>query len=79
MDDMKAIAGLVTAAGTSAGAGSITVATLTSSAPGILGAIGLTTTTTVALPIAAIVGVGGLLGYGIWQGIKHAQKSNTPE
>ena len=37
MDDMKAIAGIVTAAGTSAGAGAISVATITSSAPGFLG------------------------------------------
>ena len=75
MDDMKAIAGIVTAAGTSAGAGSITLATVTSSAPGILGAIGLTTTTTVALPIAGILGVAGVLGYGIWKGIKLAQNN----
>jgi hypothetical protein len=73
MDDMKAIAGLVTAAGTSAGAGAISVATITSSAPGILGVIGFTTTTTVALPIAGIVGVAGLVGYGIWKGLQHAQ------
>lgn len=72
MDDMKAIAGIVTAAG-SAGTGAIQVATITSSAPGILGAIGLTTTTTVALPIAAIIGVGGLLGYGIYRGFRWGQ------
>jgi hypothetical protein len=73
MDDMKAIAGIVTAAGTTAGAGAISVATVTSSAPGILGVIGFTTTTTVALPIAGIVGVAGLVGYGIWKGIQYAQ------
>lgn len=70
---MKAIAGIVTAAGTSAGAGAISVATITSSAPGFLGIIGFTTTTTVALPVAGIVGVAGLLGYGIWKGIQYAQ------
>jgi hypothetical protein len=73
MDDMSAITGIVTAAGTSVGAGAISVATITSPVPGILGVIGFTTTTTVALPIAGIVGVAGLVGYGIWKGIQHAQ------
>jgi hypothetical protein len=73
MDDMKTV-GAIVAAAASVGNSAIEVATITSIAPGILGAIGLTTTTTVALPIAAIIGVGGLLGYGIWKGIQHAQR-----
>jgi hypothetical protein len=72
MDDMKAIGGIVTAVG-SAGTGAIQVATITSSAPGILGAIGFTTTTTVALPIAGVVALAGLVGYGLWKGIQHAR------
>lgn len=72
MDDMKAIAGITTAAG-SAGTGAIQVATITSSAPGILGAIGFTTTITVALPITGVVAVAGLVGYELWKGIQHAR------
>jgi hypothetical protein len=72
MDDMKTV-GAIVAAAASVGNGAISVATITSSAPGILGVIGFTTTTTVALPIAGIVGVAGLVGYGIWKGIQHAQ------
>ena len=62
-DDAKAlvaIAGTASAAGT----GSVTVATITSTAPGILGVLGFTTTTTVALPVAGIVAAGGLLWFG---------------
>jgi hypothetical protein len=70
MDDAKIIGGIVTAAASSAGAGSITVATVTSSAPGILGAIGLTTTTTVALPVAGIVATAGLAAYGVFKVVK---------
>ena len=45
--------------------GSITVATVTSAAPGILGAVGLTTTTVVALPAAGVVAVAGLTALGV--------------
>lgn len=72
MDDMKAIGAIVTGAA-AAGMGSIPVATITSSAPGILGMVGFTTTTTIALPVAGIVAVAGLTGYGIYKGIQAAQ------
>jgi hypothetical protein len=70
MDDAKILGGIVTTAASSAGAGAITVATVTSSAPGILGAIGLTTTTTVALPVAGIVATAGLAAYGAFKVVK---------
>ncbi|MEG3970135.1 hypothetical protein QUA00_21285 [Microcoleus sp. T2B6] len=63
MDDLKMV-GAITSAAAATGAGSVTIATITSSAPGILGVIGFTTTTTVALPIAGVVAVGGLLAVG---------------
>ncbi|MEG5051670.1 MULTISPECIES: hypothetical protein [unclassified Microcoleus] len=63
MDDLK-IVGAITSAAAATGTGSLTIATITSSAPGILGVIGFTTTTTVALPIAGVVAVGGLLAFG---------------
>ena len=62
----KAI-GAISSAAAAAGTGSITVATYTTAAPGILGAIGLTTTATVAVPAAGIVAVGGLLYFGARQ------------
>jgi hypothetical protein len=46
------------------------VATITSSAPGLLGIIGLTTTTTVALPVAGIVAGAGLATYGVVKVLK---------
>ena len=70
MDDVKIISGIATTAAGTAGAGSITVATVTSSAPGLLGVLGLTTTTTVALPVAGIVAGAGLAAYGAMKVIK---------
>ncbi|MEM7593411.1 MAG: hypothetical protein AAF383_18165 [Cyanobacteria bacterium P01_A01_bin.83] len=72
--EVKAVGALATTVASTAGAGSITVATVTTSAPGILGAIGLTTTTTVALPVAGILGASALLGYGVYKGVKMASK-----
>lgn len=72
MDDMKAIGAIVTSAA-AAGTGSIPVATITSSAPGVLGVLGFTTTTTVVLPVAGVVAAGGLLGYAVYKGIQAAQ------
>ncbi len=72
--EVKAVGAIATTIASTAGAGSITVATLTTSAPGILGAIGLTTTTTVALPIAGVIGASALLGYGIYKGVQIASK-----
>ena len=73
MNETKAIGAILTSAA-AAGTGSISVATITSSAPGILGAIGFTTTTTVALPVAGVVAAAGLVGYGLYIGIQAAQR-----
>ncbi len=47
----------------------MTIATITSPAPGILGVLGFTTTTTVALPVAGILAAGGLVLFGIYKGL----------
>ncbi|MEB3356952.1 MAG: hypothetical protein VKK04_09515 [Synechococcales bacterium] len=75
MDDMK-IVSAITGAAAVTGTSSVTVATITSSAPGILGVLGFTTTTTVALPVAGIVATAGLVGYGIYKGIKFAHQQS---
>ena len=72
MNDAKAVAAILTSSA-AAGTGSISVATITSSAPGLLGVIGFTTTTTVALPVAGVVAVAGLVGYGLYKGVKAAK------
>jgi hypothetical protein len=72
MNDVKAVGAIVTGAA-SLGFAPIPVATVVSSAPGILGALGLTVTTTVTLPVAGVVAAGGLLGYGIYKGMQAAQ------
>ena len=51
------------AAAVAGGAGQIAIA-IPVAAPGILGAIGLTTTATIAIPVAGVVAVGGLIYYG---------------
>jgi hypothetical protein len=70
MHDAAKIVGAATAIG---GTSTVTVATVTTSAPGILGAIGMTTTTTVALPVAGVLAVAGLVGYGLYKGAQYAQ------
>ena len=65
-NDVKAL-GAIAATASAAGTGSITVATITSTAPGILGVLGFTTTATVALPVAGLVAAGGLFGYGFYK------------
>ncbi|MGP1382450.1 MAG: hypothetical protein ACTS2F_02765 [Thainema sp.] len=49
--------------------GSLTVATITSPAAGVAGWVGLTTTTTIAVPLAApvILGAGLCFGYHAWK------------
>lgn len=69
-DDDKKIIGAITAATTAVGAGIVPI-TITSAAPGILGVIGFTTTTTVALPVAGLVAVGGGIGFGLWKAYNH--------
>lgn len=68
-NDVKAL-GAIAATASAAGTGSITVATITSTAPGILGVLGFTTTTTVALPVAGLVAAGGLLGFGFCKALE---------
>ena len=63
-DDVKALASIAGTAASAVGAGSIVVAEITAPAAGILGVIGFTTTTTVALPVAGLVAAGGLLWFG---------------
>ena len=75
-DDAKAL-GAIAATASVAGTGSVTVATITSTAPGILGVLGFTTTTAVALPVAGIVAAGGLFGFGAykaWESLNSSHK-----
>lgn len=78
MDDLK-IVGAITSAAAATGTGSVTVATITSSAPGILGVLGFTTTTTVALPIAGVLAISGLIGMGVYQGLKIARQQSESQ
>ncbi|MBA2749226.1 MAG: hypothetical protein H0U45_10930 [Tatlockia sp.] len=72
-DDAKALAAIVSTAGASVGLGAIVVAEVTAPVAGVLGVLGFTTTTVVALPVAGIVGFAGLMGYGLYKGVKKAQ------
>ncbi|MEG4084802.1 hypothetical protein [Microcoleus sp. POL10_C6] len=78
MDDFKVV-GAITSAAAATGTGSVTIATLTSSAPGILGVLGFTTTTTVALPIAGIVAVTGLITFGVYKGLEIARQQSESQ
>ena len=75
-NDVKALASMAGTAASAVGAGSIVVAEITAPAAGILGAVGFTTTTVVALPVAGLVAAGGLLGFGFW---KAAEYLNSPQ
>ena len=61
---MKALASIAGTAASDISAGSIVVAEVTAPAAGLLGFLGVTTTTTIALPVAGIVAAGGLLWFG---------------
>lgn len=76
-EDVLAVSSIAAASSAAASLGSITVATVTSAVPGILGWVGLTTTTVVALPAAGIVAGAGLVGYGVYKGIQLAQGGNS--
>jgi hypothetical protein len=76
-EDVLAVGSIAAASSAAASLGSITVATVTSAVPGILGWVGLTTTTVVALPAAGIVAGAGLVGYGVYKGIQLAQGGNS--
>ncbi|HIK32850.1 MAG TPA: hypothetical protein IGS17_14395 [Oscillatoriales cyanobacterium M59_W2019_021] len=75
MDEAKVI-GAIAGAAASAGSGSVTVATVTTSAPGILGMLGFATTTTVALPVGGVVAVAALVGYDLYKGVKIAKEKH---
>ena len=75
-EDVQAIAAIASATGASAGLGSITVLTYTTTAHGILALLGAGTTTVVALLVAGIVATGGLLAYGGYKVIKYVQSQN---
>ncbi|MEA5472098.1 hypothetical protein [Spirulina sp. 06S082] len=78
MDDVKVAGAITGGAASLVGAGSVTIATITAPAPGILGVIGLTTTTTVALPVAGVVAAAGLVGFGIYKGVQFAKNQSQP-
>ncbi|NEO26998.1 MAG: hypothetical protein F6K03_08905 [Kamptonema sp. SIO4C4] len=69
------IAGLASAAATAI-PGSVTVATVTAPAPGILGVIGFTTTTAVTLPFAGVVAASAAVGYGVYKGVQWAKSED---
>jgi len=75
LETLGAIAGFSSAA--AAHLGSITVATMTSAAPGIAGLLGFTTTAVVALPVAGVVTAGGILGYGGYKVVKFLQNQDN--
>jgi hypothetical protein len=76
-EDVQAIAAIASATGASAGLGSITVLTYTTTAHGILALLGAGTTTVVALPVAGIVATGGLLAYGGYKVVKYVQSQDS--
>ncbi len=76
-EDVLAVGSIAAASSAAASLGSITVATVTAAAPGILGWVGLTTTTVIDLPAAGIVAGAGLVGYGVYKGIQLAQGGNS--
>ena len=76
MDDLKIFIGSAAAA---FGTSSVTIATITSSAPGILGVIGFTTTTTVTLPVAGVVAAAALVTYGVREGIKISRQQSESQ
>ncbi len=69
-DDVKALASIAGTAASAVGAGSIVVAEITAPAAGILGVVGFTTTTTVALPVAGLMAAGGLIGFGFCKALE---------
>ena len=70
-----------TAVGTAIGVKTISIATLSSTAPatGIAGWLGFTTTTTtlIAVPVTTIIAFAGLLSYGLYKGYKYCKKESS--
>jgi hypothetical protein len=76
-NDVKALASIAGTAASAVGAGSIVVTEVTAPAAGLLGFLGVTTTTTVALPVAGIVAAGGLLWFGACKAQEYLGKSKS--
>lgn len=70
MNDVKAIGAFLTTAAAIPGALSIPIVT---SAPGVLGVLGFTTTATVVLPFAGMAAAAGVISYGVYKGVQAAQ------
>jgi hypothetical protein len=52
---------------------------LLETAPGTLVAIGFITTTTVGLPVAGVVAVAGLVGFGVYKGVEIARQQSESQ
>jgi len=80
-EDLKVLGALAGSSSAVAAAhlGSITVATITSAAPGIAGWLGFTATTVVALPVAGVVAAGGILGYGGYKVVQFLQSQDNQD
>lgn len=76
MDELATTGTAAAAVGAAAGiGGTVTVATITTPAAGLLGAVGFTTTTVVALPVAGIVLAGAAAAFGIKKGLEFYEKN----
>jgi len=76
-EDVKTLAAIASTTASTVGAGSIVVAEITAPASGLLGVLGFTTTTTVALPIAGIVAAGSLLCYGAYKAYEYLESQKA--
>jgi hypothetical protein len=74
--DVQAIAAIAGASSASAGLGSITLLTTTTTAHGLLALLGAGTTTVVALPVAGLVAASGLIAYGGYKVVKYVQSQD---
>jgi hypothetical protein len=75
-EEVQTIAAIAGASGATAGLGSITVLTTTTTAHGILALLGAGTTTVVALPVGGIVAASGLIAYGGYKVFRYVQSQN---
>lgn len=75
--DVNALAAIANTAASAFSAGSIVVAKITVPARGVLGDLGFTKTTTVAVPVVGVVVVGGLIGYGAYTMCQHLKEKDN--
>lgn len=78
-EDVQAIAAIAGASGATAGLGSVTVLTWTTTAHGIMALLGAGTTTVIALPVAGVVATSGLLAYGGYKVVKYLQDQDQDQ